>query len=119
MQTTPPIGRVTGDDPRQFDPPLSQPLPANGVAQAGIFRPDAGVLFNLDFLLLIFGLELLDLLQQILPGGQSAAGLFRDLMSGAGETKERQEKSADGQLDLPHCLGWQLEQRQNDQDDHN
>ena len=73
---------------------------------------------KLDFQLLVFAAELLDLAEQLAFGSQSFSGLAEPFVRGTGQAEERQKKSADGQLDLAHGSAGQLEQHQHQQDHH-
>ncbi len=100
MNGAPPVGGIAQDDAGELEFPRLLPLPADERAELVVFARGCGGLRILDFKPLVFVLEGFDFLEQFAPGQKGVGGPVRQLPGGVGGPEQRQEQSADAELEV-------------------
>src|SRR5579872_3763305 len=110
-----PIGGVAGDNVCESGVPRRLRGPANELAQSLIFTPQGLDLDLFEPQQPVGELQLLDLLQQIAPGGEGLAGLADKLLGRLGKSEQGQEKASERQFDSICRVMRQIQKNQRQQ----
>ena len=112
---SPPVGRVLSHNTGGFQRPRDALLPAQGPTQLRVFPRGFLCLRELFVQSLVFLAEFVDLLEERAARREGITGLFGEILRRASQGEERQEKSAQRELEFAGRLLGQVENNEHEQ----